>query len=209
MRRTYGYAAAIGAMVLVASTPRAARAQTPAAGQLPVSQQSSAVRFTFYAKALFTLKQEGRFAKFDGEVAYDPANPADTRMDLIVYTASVDTQNADHDAMLRSTDFFDIENYPTMHFVSDGATVRPDGGLMVSGDLTIRGVKKRIEVPVQIRPAARGDAQPGPRFETTFDIDRTEFGLNGVPKWGGMNVSVAKNVKIHLAIATALPRLPR
>jgi polyisoprenoid-binding protein YceI len=177
---------------------------------LPVNRMSSAVMFTVYAKALFTFKEQGRFRNFDGEVVYDPARPDATRVDVTVYTASVDTSNHEHDQMLRSDDFFDIDQYPTMHFVSTGASVRPDGGLSVSGDLTIRGVTRHLdEVPVRIQQLKAGNADAGARFETSFDIDRTEFGLNGSPKFSGFKVSIAKKVNIHLVIAAALPRIVR
>ena len=172
---------------------------------VPVSR-SSAIDFTVFVKALFTFKQEGQFKDFDGQVAYDPADPAATRLNLTIYTASVDTHDRGHDDMLRSPDFFDVAQYPTMRFLSTTVNVAADGNLMVAGDLTIRGITKRLEVPVTIRRAPQGDLATPTRFETTFDIDRTEFGLNGSPKYGGINISVAKKVRIHLAIVTAAPR---
>jgi len=92
--------------------------------------------------------------------------------------------------MLRSADFFDVAEYPTMRFLSTSVSSMSDGNLTVAGDLTIRGVTRRLEVPVTIRRAPQADAPT--RFETTFEIDRTDFGLNGSPKYGGINVSVAK-----------------
>jgi polyisoprenoid-binding protein YceI len=185
-----------GAGVLRPATPPAA-----ADDATPVSR-ASAVGFTVYVKALFTIKEEGQFTDFDGQVTYDPADPAATRLNLTVYTASVDTRDAGHDEMLRSADFFDVARYPTMHFVTTGVSVGQDGHLAVAGDLTIRGITRRLEVPVTIRRALGLDAA-ATRFETTFEIDRTDFGLNGSPKYGGFNVSVAKKVRIHLALMAA------
>jgi polyisoprenoid-binding protein YceI len=176
---------------------------TSAAAQTPsevysLSQAGSLVSFTIYGKALFqSIKREGRFKQFDGELAYDPTNPSGTHVDLTVYTASVDINDTDQNQMLRSRNFFDVDHFPTMHFTGAVANVRPDGTMTVDGDLTIRGITKRISTPVRFRSAG---ANPGV-FETTFQIDRTEFGLNGVPTWGGINVSISKKVQIHLAIA--------
>ena len=170
------------------------------AGELPVSR-ASAIDFTVFVKALFTMKQQGQFTDFEGKVAYDPADPAGTRLNLTVYTASVDTHDRGHDEMLRSPDFFDVAQYPTMRFLSTAVNVAADGNLTVAGDLTIRGITRRLEVPVIVRRAGQADSPT--RLETTFDIDRTEFGLNGSPKFGGINISVAKKVRIHLAIVTA------
>jgi polyisoprenoid-binding protein YceI len=66
----------------------------------------------------------------------------------------------------------------------------------------IRGITKRITVPVRLASSAAG-AQHVPVLETTFQIDRTEFGLNGAPRWGGVKVSIGRNVKIHIAVAAA------
>ena len=161
--------------------------------------QDSVVGFTVYAQMLFKLKQDGRFRQFTGQVAYDPVRPTDTHVDLTVYTATVDMHSPEHDAILKSQDFFDVEHFPTMRFVGASTAVRPNGGLDVTGDLTIRGITRRLTVPVAISPA-RGTSS-GPRFETTFQIDRTDFGLTGTPKPGGLSVSIAKTVRIHLALA--------
>jgi hypothetical protein len=87
--------------------------------------------------------------------------------------------------------------------------VRPDGTLALTGDLTIRDVTKRIAIPVKVRPGYQEGGAAAPTFETTFEIDRTDFGLNGSPKWSGMNVSIAKNVEIHIAIGGVPAPRPR
>lgn len=173
-----------------------------AADEVSVSR-SSAVDFTVYVKALFTMKQEGQFKDFDGQVNYNPSDPGATRLNLTVYTASVDTHDRGHDDMLRSPDFFDTARFPTMQFLSTSVSVAADGRLQVSGDLTIRGITQHLAVPVTVRQVLLGDAPAATRFETTFEIDRTDFGLNGSPRFGGLNISVAKKVRIHLAIVTA------
>lgn len=178
-----------------------ATAQVTGSGTYAFNRAASMVDFTIYASMVFKLKREGRFKEFTGEVSYDPARPTDTRVDLTVYTASVDMNNPEHTDLLRSRDFFDVDDFPTMHFVSSATTVNPDGTLALSGDLTIRGVTKHITVPVTLGTAA-SRATPAATLETTFQIDRTEFGLNGTPKWSGVNVSIAKKVQIHIAVAT-------
>jgi polyisoprenoid-binding protein YceI len=85
-----------------------------------------------------------------------------------------------------------------MHFTGAAASVKSKGTLTMTGDLTIRGITKRISAPVTFR--SMGTGAPG-TFETTFQIDRTEFGLNGTPRWGGFNVSIAKKIQIHIAVA--------
>ena len=113
--------------------------------------------------------------------------------------------NAENEQILKSGDFFDVEHFPTMHFVSDSTATKADGTFSMTGDMTIRGVTKRMTIPVK----RRGDPST-PIFESSFQIDRTEFGLNGLPKWNGVKVSISKNVEVHIAIATSAnaPRHP-
>jgi polyisoprenoid-binding protein YceI len=189
---------------LVLVVPSMAEAQTPPTGVYSLNRAASAVGFTISASMLFKFKENGKFTDFTGNLSYDPARPADTQMDLTVYTASVDTHNTEHDQMLKSADFFDVQEFPTMHFVSALTTAKPDGTFSMTGDMTIRGVTKRLTIPVRMRRALTTGDPSSAVFESTFQIDRTEFGLNGVPKWGGLKVSISKKVEVHIAMATTI-----
>ena len=187
-------------LMLVA--PSIVNAQTLPTGAYTFNRAASAVGFTISASMIFKVKENGTFNDFTGSLSYDPARPADTHVDLTVYTGSVDTHNSEHDQMLKSPDFFDVERFPTMHFVSASTFTKPDGTLSMTGDMTIRGVTKRMTIPVALRRDSAANDQSGAVFESTFQIDRTEFGLNGVPDWHGFHVSISKKVEIHIAIAT-------
>jgi polyisoprenoid-binding protein YceI len=186
--------------------PSVARAQAQPAGDYTLNRQGSAVGFTITGSMLFKVKRDGSFKDFTGNLSYNPSRPTDTHIDLTVYTGSVDMHNAEHDQLLKSPGFFDVAHFPTMHFVSDSTIRKPDGSFSMTGDMTIRGITKRLTIPVKVRPESSG-AQPGAIFESNFQIDRTEFGLNGAPKWGGIGVSISKKVDIHIAIA-ANPGMP-
>jgi polyisoprenoid-binding protein YceI len=192
-------------IVLVAAS--IAGAQEPPTSGYTLNRSASAVGFTISASMLFKVKRDGMFKDFTGNLSYDPANPDNTQMDLTIYTASVDMHNAENDQILKSGDFFDVEHYPTMHFVSDSTARKADGTFSMTGDMTIRGVTKRMTIPVKMR---QGDPST-PVFESSFQIDRTEFGLNGLSKWNGLKVSISKNVEVHIAIATSAnaPQLQR
>jgi len=196
-------------ILLILVAPVMARAQTPPEGVYMLDRAASMVSFTLYGSAIFKIKKNGYFKDFSGLVSYDPARPADTRVDLTVNAASIDTQNSAHDELLRSDEFFDVQHYPTIHFASESADMRPDGTLSVTGDMTIRGITKRMTIPVTLRPATpAGTTTPGAAFDSTFQIDRTEFGLNGSASQYGFHVSISKKVQIHIAIATR-PGTPR
>jgi polyisoprenoid-binding protein YceI len=195
-------------ILLILVTPLVARAQSSSDGVYMLDRAASTVGFTLYGSAIFKIKKDGYFKDFTGLVSYDPARPADTRVDLTVNAASIDTQNSAHDELLRSGEFFDVAHYPTIHFASESANMRPDGTLSVTGDMTIRGITRRMTIPVTLRPTTRPGTTPGAAFESTFQIDRTEFGLNGSASQYGFHVSISKKVQIHIAIATR-PGIPR
>jgi polyisoprenoid-binding protein YceI len=199
----------LAALSLLVVAPSMANAQTVAGGEYTFNRSASAVGFTISASMLFKMKRNGSFNDFTGSLSFDPARPADTHMDLTVFTASVDMKNAEQDHLLKSSDFFDVDHFPTMHFVSAATTAKADGSFDMTGDMTIRGVTKRMTIPVRMRRNSAGVNSSNPIFESNFQIDRTEFGLNGVPKWGGLKVSIAKKVDIHIAIAATPAGGPR
>jgi polyisoprenoid-binding protein YceI len=186
------------AILLILAMPVAAHAE----GVYMLDRAASIVSFTLYGSAIFKVKKDGSFKDFTGLVSFDPARPADTRVDLTVNAASIDTQNSAQDELLRSGEFFDVARYPTIHFASESANMRPDGTLSVTGDMTIRGITRRMTIPVSLRPLTLSGTTPGAAFESTFQIDRTEFGLNGSARQYGFHVSISKKVQIHIAIAT-------
>ena len=186
------------ALTLVTSAATPALAEP---GTYELNRTTSAVDFTLSVSKFFKFKREGQFTDFTGQLSYDPVDPRSTHVDLTIYTSSVDMHNVEHNQLLKSVDFFDVERFPTMHFTSAQTDVRPDGTLSVTGDLTIRGITQRMTIPMKFKESAGASTA---FLESTFEIDRTEFGLVGSAKAHGINVTIAKNVKIHLAMATSL-----
>ncbi len=185
-------------LTLVTSVPSPALAAETATYEL--DRTASAVDFTLQvSKMIFKSKRHGQFSEFAGRLSFDPNNPQGTQLDLTVYTSSVDLRNDEHNQLLKSPAFFDVEQFPTMHFTSASTDVRPDGTLLMTGDLTIRGITQRMTIPAKLTPA---QAAGGPvSLESTFEIDRTRFGLVGA-KTPGFNASIAKRVQIRLAMST-------
>jgi polyisoprenoid-binding protein YceI len=179
----------------------AAEVETPAP-VYTVNQGGSSIGFTISgSKMFFKFKRDGQFKDFNGELSYDPAHPGAAHVDLTVYTGSVDMHDPNNNQLLKSSEFFDVDRFPTMHFTNSATQVRADGTLEMIGDMTIRGVTKKMTIPVKLRQDSKSAHAV---FETTFPIDRTEFGLNGDPSMGGFSLKIAKSVQIHIAIATAI-----
>src|SRR5262245_10080054 len=172
----------------LAPTPFAV-AQGERSSVYAVNQAASTIGFTIYGSMIFKMKRDGLFKSFSGQLAYDPANPAAAHVDLTVYTNSVDMHDAGNNALMKSPDFFDVDRFPTMHFASSSINVKPDGTMNMTGDMTIRGITRHMTMPVSLKPATQGDAA-GAVFESTFPIDRTDFGLNGSPRLGGFKLSI-------------------
>jgi polyisoprenoid-binding protein YceI len=155
---------------------------------------------SFTATKWMVFKEEGMFQDFTGSLTYDPVDPSASAIDVTVQSASLDTRNSTRDGVLRSDDFFDVAKYPTLSFRSVSISSTGADSLNVTGDLTIHGITKRITVPVRVIGAR---VMPGigdfAGFETSFTIDRREFGVLGT-RWSGNKIAIDPAVAIHLII---------
>src|SRR5690606_37651812 len=116
-------------------------ATASAVGTLQIDKAHSEA--VFQVRHLLT-KVSGRFSDFSGTVQFDADHPEQSSVDFTIRTESIDTNETTRDNHLRSADFFDVEHYPTLTFKSTKVTPRGRDTFDVEGDLTIRGVTKRI-----------------------------------------------------------------
>jgi polyisoprenoid-binding protein YceI len=157
----------------------------------------------FEVRHMMISKVRGAFAVKQATIIL-PENPLEASVTATADTASVDTKDAGRDQHLRSADFFDAENYPTISFVSTG--VREDGGdFLVDGDLTIKDVTRPVTFSLEFGGFGTdpwGNYKGG--ATATAKIDREDFGLtwNAALETGG--VLVGKDVKITLDLQGAL-----
>jgi polyisoprenoid-binding protein YceI len=146
-----------------------------------------------------TGRVRGSFKEWNGSVVADPTQLTAGSTTVEVKTGSINTENADRDAHLRSPDFFDAEKYPTMTFKSNKVQVT-GSEIALYGDLTIKGVTK----PVVLKGTYGGKVtDPWGKeriaFEAATTINRKDYGL----AWGKMVEGVAlvgDEVTIELAI---------
>jgi polyisoprenoid-binding protein YceI len=155
---------------------------------------------TFSVRHLIT-KVRGRFSDFAGTIAFDPANPANSTVSFTIQAASIDTSQKDRDAHLRSADFFDVEKFPTISFVSTTITPRGDDTYDVTGRFTVRDVTKVITLPVTFLGQAR-DPWGNDRiaFEAEYTINRKDYGLNWNAALETGGFLVGDDVKITLSV---------
>jgi len=155
----------------------------------------------FVVKHMMVSRTKGRFTKFDGAITLDEENLANSSAKVEIDVASIDTHDEKRDAHLRSADFFDAEQFPTITFVS--TEVRPRGGdkFQLIGDLTIKGVTEKVVIDAE--KTGQGTSPWGQQvvgFEAKTDIDRKDYGLtwNVALETGGF--LVGDNIKINLEV---------
>ncbi len=185
------------ALALLAATGAHGEPQAPA---YSILRDHSGVEFTILKWNVY--RELGRFTRFEGVLRYDPRHPQASSIEIDVDAASIDTGMPLRDRILRSDDFFDAERHPRLTFRS--TAVQPEGAaLRVMGDLTVRGVTRRVEVPVTvIGVGSHPHVGPIAGFEAVFSIDRTAFGIDGA-RWSGGRDSLAKDVQVRVRIGSA------
>jgi polyisoprenoid-binding protein YceI len=145
----------------------------------------------FKVKHMMIANVKGHFSKVSGVLIRDESGPANDRVEATIEAASIQTRDDQRDAHLKSADFFHVEKFPTLHFKSTGINVVA-GELSVEGDLTIRGVTRKVRFAVEgPTPPAKdpwGNTRIGILASTK--INRKDFGLtwNAALETGGILV---------------------
>jgi polyisoprenoid-binding protein YceI len=146
----------------------------------------------FKVKHMMISNVKGQFAKVSGALTLDESDLTNSRVDALIEAASIETRDAQRDAHLKSADFFHVEKFPTLSFKSTRISLVRDGELAAEGDLTIRGVTRKvlfsIEGPTRPVKDPWGNTRVG--LSATTKINRKDFGLtwNGALEAGGILV---------------------
>jgi len=158
----------------------------------------------FAVKHMVVTNVRGGFDKFEGKILYDAVDVTKSSVEVTIDAASIDTQNEKRDNDVRGDGFLATDQFPTITFKSK--SVRKDGdGLVVTGDLTIRGVTKEVEFPfVLAGPVTNpwGTAVIG--VEAELEINRQDYGVSWNKTLDNGGVLVSDTVKIELNVE-ALP----
>jgi len=121
----------------------------------------------------------GRFNDFDGSFSYDEADPAASRVEVTIRTASIDSNHAERDKHLRGEDFLDVDKFPQATFVSTGYTENEDKSAVLTGNLTLRGVTRPVSIAV--KPVGHGpDPWGGKRrgFEGAITLKLADYDID-------------------------------
>jgi len=152
----------------------------------------------FSVRHLMITNVRGEFTKISGGALINPVDPAKSSVQVTIEASSVNTREPQRDEHLRSADFFDVANHPTLTFRSQRIETLGAEHFKVTGDLTIRGVTKEVPFDVEGPTAPIKDPWGNIRVgvSASAKINRKDFGVafNALTETGG--VVVGDEVKI-------------
>ncbi|KQS71532.1 YceI family protein [Modestobacter sp. Leaf380] len=164
-------------------------------------------RIGFRARHAMVTTVRGTFGDFEGTAHLDTRDPGSSSVTLRIDAGSLDTQQPDRDAHLRSADFLDVEQFPEITFVSTGVERVEDDVYDVTGDLTVKGTTREVDIEFTLTGSAQdpfGNVRVG--FEGALALKRSEWGLvwNAALETGGVLVSDRIQIEFDVsAIKTA------
>jgi polyisoprenoid-binding protein YceI len=170
--------------------------EVPTPGAYGLDASHSHVGFS--VRHLMVSKTKGRFADVSGTI-HIADDPLASSVEVEIPVASIDTRDETRDGHLRSADFFDADNHPTLRYRSTKVTAAGGDRWTVDGELTVRGVTQPVQLEVTFEGGAKdpwGNSKIG--FTARGELDREAFGLtwNQALETGG--VLVGKTVRLEI-----------
>jgi polyisoprenoid-binding protein YceI len=159
----------------------------------------------FSVKHLVISDVTGNFGKVEGTVTLDEKNLAKSSIDATIDASTIDTREPKRDAHLKSPDFFDVAQYPTITFKSTKVAKAGADKFKVTGDLTMHGVTKPVVLDVtsssQTIKDPYGNTKRGAKATTV--VNRRDFGLKWDNRMQDGNAVVGDKVTVTLNLELA------
>jgi polyisoprenoid-binding protein YceI len=179
--------------------------RTRAAGTWVFDAVDSRVRFS--VRRVVVSRVHGQFTKWRGRIAFDDTSLESSRVEVHIDAASIETDDADRDAHLRSADFLHADRFPHITFTSTKVESASQGRLRITGILAVRGVKREVVLDAVSRgrvPDRWGNPRLG--FTAKITIQRHDFGLtwNAVMPTGELLVGEDIEISVDI-LATRAP----
>ena len=167
----------------------------------------SHTRVGFSVRHFFTPVR-GEFKNVRGTIALDQANLKESKVEVEIETASINTNNEKRDNHLRSADFFDAEKNPKITFVSKSIDVKDNKGTM-TGDLTMHGVTKPVTLAVEVGGIGKMGQGTIAGFTASGKVDRKDYGLtwNRTLDQGG--TMLGDDVTLEITVEAKTPPAPK
>jgi polyisoprenoid-binding protein YceI len=157
----------------------------------------------FVVRHMMITNVRGGFQDVQGTIEFDPGDPTESRVDVVIDASKISTLDEQRDAHLRSQDFLHVEQYPTITFKSTKIASAGDNEWKVTGDLTIHGVTRQVVLNAEGPTAEAKDPFGNVRIgaSATTKIKRSDFGLtwNAALETGG--ILVGDDLKIELEVS--------
>jgi polyisoprenoid-binding protein YceI len=161
----------------------------------------------FKVRHMMIANVKGHFPQISGVLTLDESDLAKSTVEASIEAASIETRDSQRDAHLRSADFFDVEKFFTLRFKSTGLGIVRDGELSVEGDLTIRGITRRVSFAVEGPTPPTKDPWGNTRVavSATTRINRKDFGLtwNTTLETGGILVGDEVTITLDVKFVKA------
>ena len=153
----------------------------------------------FVARHLMVAKVRGRFTDYEGKIVV-AEDPAQSSVEVVIQAASINTNDENRDNHVRTNDFLDVAEHPTITFRSAKVEIGSSSSWKVDGDLTVRGVTRPIVLDVDFEGVIQdpwGNQRLG--FTASSEIDRNDFGVsfNAALETGGFVVSPKVKLEIE------------
>jgi polyisoprenoid-binding protein YceI len=163
---------------------------------------ASHTRIGFSARHAMVTKVRGAFDEFEGSFHIDGEHPENSSGRVTIQAKSINTRNGQRDEHLRSNDFLAMDEHPEITFVSTAIKQTGDTEFLVTGDLTIRGVTKSVDVEFEYTGSATdpfGNQRVG--LEGSVVINRKDFGVSWNAALEGGGVLVSEKVTLELEVS--------
>jgi polyisoprenoid-binding protein YceI len=132
----------------------------------------------------FGINTNGSFKGLKGSIQWDAANPSNSSFNVSVDANTINTGIDMRDNDLRKENYFNVEKYPTINFVSTAVSATD-----VTGNLTIKGITKQINIPYTVKPSGNGYL-----FEGKFSLNRRDFNV------GGGSFTLSDHLEVRLKV---------
>lgn len=156
----------------------------------------------FVARHAMVTKVRGNFNELEGSGVFDADDPSQSHFEVTIQSASIDTRNSDRDNHLRSNEFFDMENHPTITFKSTAISKASGDTFHVDGDLTIKGISKPISFDLEMSGPEK-DAFGAVRIglEGSTSVNRRDWDLNWNMPLDSGGVLVSEKVTLEFEVS--------
>lgn len=173
--------------------------------KLAVESNHSTIQFTVPISNGIT-KVTGKFTEYVMDIEYDSINFTNSKFNLDIKAASINTGIPDRDDHLRTADFFDVETYPNITFVSSSISEAPNEEYVLHGKFTMHGVSKDMSLPL-IPTGKEGKYTLG--FASQFTLHRTDFGVGNDFQHTSMDNFIGDEISVEIYFWTKKWKEPK